>query len=143
MSVRFRSDTIKSVPLVGQGFEIEPEISIKLAKRGARIFEVPIRYAGRTYQEGKKIKWKDGIRAIGAILRFGFSDHIYAEDVYGSQILGRLNRAPRFTKWMADVIRPYVGEKLWEIAAGTGNLTWQLVPVKGYWAGDLNRLYLN
>ncbi|PYU37444.1 MAG: glycosyl transferase family 2 [Acidobacteria bacterium] len=69
-----RTDLMKSVPLVGQGFEIEPEISIKLAKRGARIFEVPIRYAGRTYQEGKKIKWKDGIRAIGAILRFGFSE---------------------------------------------------------------------
>ncbi len=59
-----RTDLMKSVPLVGKGFEIEPEISIKLAKRGARIFEVPIRYAGRTYQEGKKIKWKDGIRAI-------------------------------------------------------------------------------
>ena len=137
-----RTDLMKSVPLVGQGFEIEPEISIKLAKRGARIFEVPIRYAGRTYQEGKKIKWKDGIRAIGAILRFGFSDHIYAEDVYGSQILGRLNRAPRFTKWMADVIRPYVGEKVLEIGAGTGNLTLQLVPRKVYWATDINPLYL-
>ena len=137
-----RTDLMKSVPLVGQGFEIEPEISIKLAKRGARIFEVPIRYAGRTYQEGKKIKWKDGIRAIGAILRFGFSDHIYAEDVYGSQILGRLNRAPRFTKWMADVIRPYVGEKVLEIGAGTGNLTLQLVPRKVYWASDINPLYL-
>src|SRR5437764_4824134 len=137
-----RTTLLKSVPLVGKGFEIEPEISIKLAKRGARIFEVPIRYAGRTYQEGKKIKWKDGIRAIGAILRFGFSDHIYAEDVYGSQILGRLNRAPRFTKWMADVIRPYVGEKVLEIGAGIGNLTLQLIPRRMYWASDINPLYL-
>jgi glycosyltransferase involved in cell wall biosynthesis len=137
-----RTDLMKSVPLVGKGFEIEPEIAIKLAKRGARIFEVPIRYAGRTYQEGKKISWKDGIRAIGAILRFGYSDYIYAEDIYGSQILGRLNRAPRFTKWMADVIRPYVGEKVLEIGAGTGNLTLQLVPRKLYWASDINPLYL-
>jgi glycosyltransferase involved in cell wall biosynthesis len=137
-----RTNLLKSIPLVGKGFEIEPETAIKLAKRGARIFEVPIRYAGRTYQEGKKISWKDGIRAIGAILRFGLSDYIYAEDVYGSQILGRLNRAPRFTKWMADVIRPYVGEKVLEIGAGTGNLTVQLIPRRLYWASDINPLYL-
>ncbi len=137
-----RTALLKSVPLVGKRFEIEPEIAIKLAKRGARIFEVPIRYAGRTYQEGKKIGWKDGIRAIAAILRFGYSDYIFAEDVYGSQILGRLNRAPRFTKWMADVIRPFVGEKVLEIGAGTGNLTVQLIPRRLYWASDINPLYL-
>ena len=137
-----RTELMKSVPLVGRGFEIEPEIAIKLAKRGARIFEVPIRYAGRTYLEGKKINWKDGIRAIAAILRFGYSDYIYADDIYGSQILGRLNRAPRFTKWMADVIRPYVGDRVLEIGAGTGNLTLQLVPRTLYWATDINPLYL-
>jgi len=64
------------------------------------------------------------------------------KDAYGSQILGRLNRAPRFIKWMADVIRPYVGEKVLEIVAGTGNLTLQLVPRRLYWASDLNPLYL-
>jgi len=138
-----RTTLLKSIPLVGTRFEIEPEISVKLAKRGARIFEVPIRYAGRTYQEGKKIGWKDGVRAVKAILRFGISDYIYAEDTYGSQILGRLNRAPRFTKWMADVIRPYVGEKVLEIGAGTGNLTIQLIPRTLYWVSDVNPLYLN
>jgi glycosyltransferase involved in cell wall biosynthesis len=137
-----RTSLLKSIPLVGAAFEIEPELSIKLGKRGARIFEVPIRYAGRTYQEGKKIGWKDGVRAIKAIFRFGFSDYIYVEDAYGSQILGRLNRAPRFTKWMADVIRPYVGEKVLEIGAGTGNLTLQLIPRRLYWASDINPLYV-
>jgi glycosyltransferase involved in cell wall biosynthesis len=134
---------LKSIPLVGKGFDIEMEITIKLAKRGARVFEIPIRYAGRTYQEGKKITWKDGLRAIFAILRFGYSDYIYAEDVHGSQILSRLNRAPRFTRWMADVIRPYVGEKVLEIGAGTGNLTLQLIPRQLYWASDINPLYLS
>jgi glycosyltransferase involved in cell wall biosynthesis len=138
-----RTELLKSIPLVGNGFEIEPEISIKLSKRGARVFEVPIRYAGRTYQEGKKIGWKDGFAALKAIIRFGISDHIYAEDTYGSQILGRLNRAPRFTKWMADVIRPYVGEKVLEIGAGTGNLTVQLIPRTLYRVSDINPLYLN
>src|SRR5260370_18223860 len=132
-----RTTLLKSIPLVGTRFEIEPEISVKLAKRGARIFEVPIRYAARTYQEGKKIRWKDGVRALKTILRFGISDYIYAEDTYGSQILGRLNRAPRFTKWMADVIRPYVGEKGLEIGAGPGTLTIQLAPRELYWANDI------
>jgi SAM-dependent methyltransferase len=137
-----RTGLLKSIPLTGKGFEIEPEITIKLAKRGARIFEVPIRYAGRTYQEGKKINWRDGVRAVTAIFRFSLSDHIYVEDAYGSQILGRLNRAPRFTRWMADVIRPYVGQTVLEIGAGIGNLTAQLIPRVSYWATDINPLYL-
>jgi glycosyltransferase involved in cell wall biosynthesis len=137
-----RTGLLKSIPLTGNGFEIEPEITIKLAKRGARIFEVPIRYAGRTYQEGKKISWRDGVRAVSAIFRFSLSDQIYVEDAYGSQILGRLNRAPRFTKWMADVIRPYVAQRVLEIGAGTGNLTAQLIPRLLYWATDINPLYL-
>ena len=137
-----RTSLLKSIPLTGSGFEIEPEIAIKLAKRGARIFEVPIRYAGRTYQEGKKINWRDGVRAVSAIFRFSLSDQIYVEDAYGSQILGRLNRAPRFTRWMADVIRPYIGQTVLEIGAGTGNLTAQLIPRGSYWATDINPLYL-
>jgi SAM-dependent methyltransferase len=137
-----RTGLLKSIPLTGKGFEIEPEITIKLAKRGARIFEVPIRYAGRTYQEGKKINWRDGVRAVSAIFRFSLSDQIYVEDAYGSQILGRLNRAPRFTRWMADVIRPYVGQRVLEIGAGIGNLTAQLIPRLLYWATDINPLYL-
>jgi SAM-dependent methyltransferase len=64
------------------------------------------------------------------------------EDTYGSQILGRLNRAPKFTQWMADVIRPFVGQKVLEIGAGTGNLTAQLIPRVSYWATDINPLYL-
>ena len=71
-------------------------------------------------------------------MRFRFSDYIYVEDAYGSQILGRLNRTPRFIKWMADVIPPYVGEKVLEIGAGTGNLTLQIVPLRLYWANDTN-----
>src|SRR5258706_1356533 len=102
-----RTALLKSVPLVGRGFEIEPEITIKLAKRGARIFEVPIRYAGRTYQEGKKIGWKDGVKTLGVIARFAVSDRIYRDHDGAVQMTGRLQRAPRFTRWMADVIRPY------------------------------------
>jgi glycosyltransferase involved in cell wall biosynthesis len=65
-----RADLLKSIPLKSQTFDVEPELAIKLAKRGARIFEVPINYSGRTYAEGKKIGWKDGVRALWAIQKY-------------------------------------------------------------------------
>jgi glycosyltransferase involved in cell wall biosynthesis/SAM-dependent methyltransferase len=138
-----RTKLLQSIPLVSERFGIEPEITIKLAKRGARIFEVPIRYAGRTYREGKKIGWKDGLKTLGVVLRFALSDRVYMEDESGGEILGRLQRAPRFTRWMADVIRPYVGDAVLEIGAGTGNLTLELVPRTLYWASDINPHYLD
>jgi glycosyltransferase involved in cell wall biosynthesis len=138
-----RTELLKSIPLESNRFGIEPEITIKLAKRDARIFELPIRYSGRTYGEGKKITWKDGVKALGALVKYGVSDRIYVADEHGSEILARLNRAPRFTKWMADTIRPYLGEEVLEIGAGIGNLTSNLVPRMSYWASDINPHYLD
>jgi glycosyltransferase involved in cell wall biosynthesis/phospholipid N-methyltransferase len=138
-----RTELLKSIPLESSDFRIEPEVVIKLAKRGAQIFEVPISYSGRTYLDGKKISWKDGMLALGAILRYAISDHIYTRDAYGSEILARLNRAPRFTRWMADTIRPYIGDRVLEIGAGIGNLTVHLMPRSIYWATDVNPLYLD
>jgi glycosyltransferase involved in cell wall biosynthesis len=138
-----RSNLLKSIPLESSTFDVEPELAIKLAKRGSRIFEVPISYSGRTYLEGKKINWKDGIRAFWAILRYAVSDRIYNEDESGGEILERLNRAPRFTAWMADVIRPYIGNRVLEIGAGTGNMSVHLMPRAIYWATDVNPNYLN
>ena len=137
-----RTDLLKSIPIVSNDFRMEPELTIKLAKRESRIFEVPISYSGRTYQEGKKINWRDGVKALLAILRFWISDRIYVADAYGSQILGRIARAPRFNGWMADVIRPFCGQKVLEIGSGTGNLTRRLVPRGLYVASDVNPLYL-
>jgi glycosyltransferase involved in cell wall biosynthesis len=138
-----RADIFKGIPWESDRFGIEPEITVKLAKRKARIFEIPIRYSGRTYAEGKKITWKDGVRALGALVKYGISDKVYVADAYGSEILARLNRAPRFTKWMADTIRPYVGERVLEIGAGIGNLTANLVPRTKYHASDINPHYLD
>jgi glycosyltransferase involved in cell wall biosynthesis len=138
-----RADLLKSIPLKSQTFDVEPELAIKLAKRGARIFEVPINYSGRTYAEGKKIGWKDGARALWAILKYSLSDEIYTADGHGSEILMRLNRAPRFTKWMADVIKPYLGNRVLEIGAGIGNMTLNLIPRTVFWATDINREYLD
>jgi hypothetical protein len=66
----FRKEVLQSIRLVSNGFTIEPEITAKVAKGRWRIYEVGIRYAGRNYAEGKKITWRDGVRALGAIVRF-------------------------------------------------------------------------
>jgi glycosyltransferase involved in cell wall biosynthesis len=137
-----RTALFRSIPIVSNDFRLEPELTIKLAKREARIFEVPISYSGRTYQEGKKINWRDGYRAFAAMLHFWISDDIYAADEYGSQILGRIARAPRFNAWMADVIRPFCGKRVLELGSGTGNMTRHLVPRDAYVASDINPLYL-
>ena len=137
-----RTDLLKSIPIVSNDFRLEPELTIKLGKRKARIFEIPISYSGRTYEEGKKINWRDGFAALWAIVRFALSDEIFTKDEYGSQILARLSRAPRFNAWMADVIRPYCRQRVLEIGSGVGNLTKKLIPRRAYVASDINPLYL-
>ena len=137
-----RTALLQSIPIVSRDFRLEPELTIKLAKRQARLFEIPISYSGRTYQEGKKINWKDGVAALWAIARFALSDEIYKRDAFGSQILARLSRAPRFNTWMADTIRPFCGQRILEIGSGVGNLTQKLIPRRQYVVSDINPLYL-
>ena len=66
----FRASLLKNLDLRENGFGFEPEVTAKLAKTHCRIYEVGISYSGRTYAEGKKVDWKDGVRAIYAILRY-------------------------------------------------------------------------
>ena len=70
----FRAEALKGVELKSNRFGFEPEITIKLAKKRCRFYEVPISYHGRTYEEGKKITWKDGIAALYYMIRFRFAD---------------------------------------------------------------------
>ena len=70
----FRSDVLKGIVLRSDRFGFEPEVTAKVARRGCRIYEVGISYNGRTYAEGKKITWLDGLKAVGAILRYGVMD---------------------------------------------------------------------
>ncbi len=69
----FRRDVFRLMHLTNQRFGIEPEIVARLSQMGARVYEVPISYHGRTYAEGKKITWRDGVAALGHILRAHFS----------------------------------------------------------------------
>lgn len=70
----FRKEVLQEIQIRSDRFGFEPEITAKIAKGSWRIYEVPITYAGRTYEEGKKITWKDGVQALWCIIRFRISD---------------------------------------------------------------------
>src|SRR5579859_2057878 len=137
----FRTSLLKSIPIRSRRFGIEPELTIKTAKRQVRIYETPISYHGRTYEEGKKIGLKDAFEAVFVILRYSLTNDIYKDS--GPDILHALSKAPRFNRWMGDTIRPYLGERVLEIGAGIGNLTRVLIPrVKCYVAADIDGEHL-
>jgi glycosyltransferase involved in cell wall biosynthesis len=137
----FRTSLLKSIPIRSERFGIEPELTIKVARRQVRIYETPISYHGRTYEEGKKIGLKDAIEAVWVILRYAFTNDIYKDS--GPDILHALSKAPRFNRWMGDTIRPYVGKQVLEIGAGIGNLTRVLIPrVKCYVAVDIDQEHM-
>jgi SAM-dependent methyltransferase len=139
----FRAPLLKSIPIRSNDFAMEPEITAKIAKRECRIFEVPISYLGRTYREGKKIGWRDGVKAFRAIFKYWLVDDLYEEDEYGSHILHSLEKAQLFNRWMAQSIEPYVGARVLEIGAGIGNITTWLLPRDLYLASDINPHYLD
>ena len=70
----FRREVIRSISLREDRFGFEPEITAKVARGGWRIYEVPISYYGRTYEEGKKIGWRDGVHALRCVLRYNLFD---------------------------------------------------------------------
>lgn len=121
-----RTSLLRSIPIRSKRFGIEPELTMKLAQRDVRIYETPISYHGRTYEEGKKIGFTDAVAAVGVILRYWLVTDIYKEA--GPEILDTLSGAPRFNRWMADFLRPHIGKRVLEIGAGIGNLTRYLAP---------------
>lgn len=118
----FRREVIQSIKLRSNRFGIEPEITAKLAKRGYRIYEVPIAYYGRDYWEGKKINWKDGFAALWTILRYGLLHDPSSEPRTFTQVRRR-SRLKRYNRWVWDRIAPYVGQRVLEVGAGSGAMT--------------------
>ncbi len=137
----FRLSLARSIPIRSNRFGIEPELTVKFAKREASIYEVPISYYGRTYEEGKKIGIKDAVAALWVILRTCLSRDLYVEPDAG--ILDSLAQTNRFNKWMADTIRPWLGEEILELGAGIGNMTQQLCRGRSrYTASDIDAEHL-
>jgi 2-polyprenyl-3-methyl-5-hydroxy-6-metoxy-1,4-benzoquinol methylase len=132
---------LKTIPLRSNRFGIEPEITAKIAKRGCAVYEVPINYRGRSYAEGKKIGWKDGVQAIYTILKYWLIDDCF-EECYGRAILQSLSHARRFNKWMVDVIGPYLGTRILEIGSGLGNISRHLPKKERLIVTDIDATYL-
>jgi glycosyltransferase involved in cell wall biosynthesis len=139
----FRTDLLKSIPIRSDRFGLEPEIVMKSAKRKLRIYEAPISYHGRTYEEGKKIGWKDGVKALGVILKFWVIDDLYSAP-YGRGVLNSLTGTPQYLSWLARELRPHLGGEVLEVGAGIGNLTGRLMGKRTlYVAGEKDPLHLH
>src|SRR5437879_7725719 len=139
----FRTDLLKSIPIRSDRFGFEPEITMKSAKRKLRIYEVPISYHGRTYEEGKKIGWRDGLKALAVIFKFWVIDDLYATP-YGRGVLNNLAGTPQYLSWLARKLRPHLGDNILELGAGIGNLTGRLMARRVlYVAGEKDPLHLH
>ena len=139
----FRTDLLKSIPIRSNRFGFEPEITMKCAKRRLRIYEVPISYHGRTYEEGKKIGWKDGLQALGVILKFWLVDDLYV-DTRGREAIINLTRTPAYMDWLCSILRPRLGDEIFELGAGIGNFSARLMGRRlQYLATDPDPLHLH
>lgn len=139
----FRTDLLKSIPIRSNRFGIEPELTMKSAKRRFRIYEVPISYHGRTYEEGKKIGWKDGVNALTTILKFWLIDDLYVQP-YGRAYLNNMSGTPAYLAWIADLMRPHIGDRVLELGAGIGNFSGMLMGKRlRYVAAERDPLYLH
>jgi len=136
----FRREVIQSVHLESKRFGFEPEITAKLARMKVRIYEVPISYHGRSYQEGKKITWRDGVSAFWHILRYSLFST--AAKTPGARSLEGMERARNFNQWMFDRIAPYVRGRVLEVGSGRGNMTRFLLRKDFFVASDIDEEHL-
>jgi glycosyltransferase involved in cell wall biosynthesis len=90
----FRREIIQAIPIEEDRFGFEPEITVKVAKRRLRIYEVGISYWGRTYEEGKKIGWKDGFRALWCLLRYSITEPVAALQTSATEEQGQEKMQP-------------------------------------------------
>ncbi|MBI5246952.1 MAG: glycosyltransferase [Elusimicrobia bacterium] len=131
-----RTPFVKNVPLRCKGFCVEPELISKLAKKRCRIYEVPISYHGRDYDEGKKIGVRDAVRSFGVILLFWLYDDLYGDDSLGRKMLRQYDKSTLLNDWVADAVRGSLGDSVLELGGGIGNLTAKLCRRDTYFVTD-------
>jgi glycosyltransferase involved in cell wall biosynthesis len=150
----FRLEVLSSFEIEENRFGIEPEITAKVARGGWRIYEVGISYAGRTYAEGKKIGWKDGVRALYCIFKYSailgrplkphhrekkrFAEFDTADE-HLARTLESLDGAKNYSRWIASMMDPYLGKDVLEIGAGHGTFTELLLEGRKVTATDSSR----
>ncbi len=136
-----RRDMVQAMVLRSNRFGIEPEITAKLARMRARIYEVPISYSGRSYSEGKKIGWKDAVSAVWTMLRCAVTDDRGAIDPLHAT-LRRMAALDRYNAFLFEQIKPAIGQRVLEVGAGTGNLTQFLRTSDSVLATDVDPQYV-
>ena len=138
----FRREIIQSIRLHSNRFGVEPEITAKIARRGYRIYEVPVSYHGRDYWEGKKTRWKDGVSVLWNIFRYGLFSRGDSE-ASGYVTLERMGKLSRYNEWIWDCIAPALGERVLEVGAGIGNMTRMMYGRELIVATDVELPYLH
>ncbi len=138
----YRALILKSIPIRCSGAEVSIELAMKAIKRGFRIYEAPVSFRGWSYEGDATMTLRQLWRGRFTALGFYLVDDIY-ENQYGHDILHRLSATHRFNQWMADTIRPWVGDKVLEIGAGMGNLSMKLLPRETYVVSDIDPLHLD
>ena len=149
----FRLEVIKSFVIEENRLGFEPEITAKVAKGGWRVYEIGISYSGRTYAEGKKISWKDGVRAIYCIIRYslggrrdaaGIGSDIPAPVPFGEadeelqSTLHSLDGAKEYTDWIYGLVQPHIGAEVLEVGAGHGSFTARFAATSHVTATDIS-----
>ncbi|MGE0877921.1 MAG: glycosyltransferase [Acidimicrobiia bacterium] len=137
----FRREVIQSLSLHEDRFGIEPEITAKVAAERWRVYEVGISYDGRTYNEGKKIGWKDGFRALYCIVhhsgtarqierrrRHAIHHAMAHNDSELSTTLDSLDSATNYANWIIDLLSPHLRGDILEIGSGYGTFSERLLP---------------
>ena len=135
-----RADILKMTPLRSRSFDIEPELVTRLAQWKARIYEVPVSYHGRTYAEGKHIRFRHALQALLALFYYRFVNTRFT-DHDGLYILDALSRAKGFNRMLMRKIAPFLGGRVLEAGCGIGNLTSYLLDRKRLIAVDREAMY--
>lgn len=136
-----RRELIETMVLRSNRFGIEPEITAKLARLRARIYEVPISYSGRSYGEGKKIGWKDAVSAVWTMIRCALFDDRESRDPLHAT-LRRMAALDHYNTFLFEQIRAGVGDRVLEVGAGTGTITQYLQGCDRVIATDIDTQYV-
>jgi len=114
----FTAGTLKGLKLKSDGFGIEAEITAELFKNGFRVYEVPVSYSGRSYEEGKKIRWYHFFIELYWLLRQKVAVYNVALDT-----LLKMGAARNYNRSIHSLVRPFIGERVLEVGGGIGNMT--------------------
>jgi glycosyltransferase involved in cell wall biosynthesis len=117
----FVRDVARRLDLQSRDFGIEPEITCKIARMRARIYEVPISYAGRTYEEGKKIGLKDAFKAVWTLIKYCRWEA--PENDVGAITLRRMATLSPYNRWLHERFEHFLGNRILEVGSGVGNQT--------------------